>query len=350
MFRSGGAAWVVSRFDGLRWMAMRTFFVVLWVLVGGVSALGQSLTTIPGVYPEIRPLSYQVPVGQPVSVRFSLTNRTDAPITLQVPALRLAIPSPEAGLPISHVFSGTDMSGLTLSTSSGRRWDKPNGYRAVDEAPLLLLGGGGSVGVTLDLRDYFPALRGAGQYRFTWSPYAGTVGTVTAVVTIAPLQQVEIVTDAGPITIRLFYSDAPLTVENFIELAESGFYTAKTFHRLEPGYIIQGGCHRGDGTGIRPDGKRVLPEFNGHPMRKGSVAMALLEDDPESASSQFFICNTRQKEWDGRYTIFGELVGEASFETLDKLMASPVDEYGYPLKPLHMHTVRITKAPVDQQP
>lgn len=327
---------------------MRKFFFVVCVSVGGASAFGQSLTTIPGVHPEIRALSYQVAAGQPVLVRLSITNRTDESITLQVPSTRLAMPSPEAGLPISHVFSGTDGGGLTLSTSSGRRWDKPNGYHAANEAPLLLLGGAASVGITLDLRDYFPALRGAGQYRFTWTPYGGMVGTVTAVVTIAPLQQAEILTDVGPITIKFFYSDAPATVENFIELAESGFYNAKTFHRVEPGYIIQGGCHRGDGTGIRPDGKRVLPEFNGHPMRKGSVAMALLEDDPESASSQFFICNTRQKDWDGRYTIFGELVGDASFETLDKLMATQIDDLGYPLKPLLMQTVRISKAPVAQ--
>ena len=85
-------------------------------------------------------------------------------------------------------------------------------------------------------------------------------------------------------------------------------------------------------------------------MEKGAVAMALLEDDPESASCQFFICNTRQKEWDGRYTIFGELVGEESFATLDRLMATEVDEQGRPLRPLYMRTVRIVDAPADTLP
>ena len=78
--------------------------------------------------------------------------------------------------------------------------------------------------------------------------------------------------------------------------------------------------------------------------------MALLNDDPDSASCQFFVCNTRQKEWDGRYTIFGELVGEESFETLDHLMATPVSEEGRPIRPVVMRNVRVVNAPVDEMP
>ena len=207
-----------------------------------------------------------------------------------------------------------------------------------------------SVGITVDLREYFPALRGAGQYRVTWRPYGGAVESATAVVTIAPLKQAQIITDSGILTIRLLYADAPNHVANFVELAGNGFYDGHTFHRLEPGYLLQGGCPRGDGTGIRPDGKRIPAEFNGHSMRKGSVAMALLDDDPDSASSQFFICNTRQKEWDGRYTIFGQLIGEASYETLDRLMTSSVDANARPTEPLHMRSVRVIDAPTDAYP
>jgi cyclophilin family peptidyl-prolyl cis-trans isomerase len=149
---------------------------------------------------------------------------------------------------------------------------------------------------------------------------------------------------------RFFYEDAPSTVANFIELAKSGFYSSKVFHRIEPGYLIQGGCPRGDGTGIRLDGKRIPAEFNGRIMDKGRVAMALLNDDPDSASCQFFICNTRQKDWDGRYTVFGELVGEESFATLERLMNRDVDEQGRPLDPLYMRSVRIIDAPSDALP
>ena len=73
--------------------------------------------------------------------------------------------------------------------------------------------------------------------------------------------------------------------------------------------------------------------------------MALLDDAPDSASCQFFICNTEQKDWDGRFTIFGRLTGEESYETLDKLMATEADAQGRPLRPLQMRTVRITDAP-----
>jgi len=85
-------------------------------------------------------------------------------------------------------------------------------------------------------------------------------------------------------------------------------------------------------------------------MRKGSIAMALLGDDADSASCQFFICNTRQKDWDGKYTIFAELVGEDSFATLDRLMAVDADEFGRPVRPLHIRTVRIFDAPPDELP
>jgi cyclophilin family peptidyl-prolyl cis-trans isomerase len=73
--------------------------------------------------------------------------------------------------------------------------------------------------------------------------------------------------------------------------------------------------------------------------------MALLEDDPDSGSCQFFLCNTRQKDWDGRYTVFGQLEGEESFATLDRLMSTPVDDKGRPVRTLYMRTVRVVDAP-----
>ena len=89
------------------------------------------------------------------------------------------------------------------------------------------------------------------------------------VLTIAPLRRGEIITDDGTLTLRFLYSAAPNHVANFLELAESGFYNGTVFHRLESGYYLQGGCPRGDGTGIRADGKRLKAEFSHFPMRKG---------------------------------------------------------------------------------
>ncbi len=323
---------------------------VLGLMTGISGAYAQSISPLMDVRAEVRPVSYHFPVGQPVWVRFTIENVSDEPVTLQVPGTEPEIPSPEAGLPLAHIFSGAASAGVTVTTEAGRRWDQPVGHRAAPRAPILIVGPHSSVGTTLDLREYFPVLRGAGRFRIEWQPYRGTLSSDPVVVTVAALKLVEIVTDDGTMTMRFFYEDAPQAVANFIELAKSGFYTGKTFHRIEPGYLLQGGCPRGDGTGIRLDGKRIPAEFNGHPMDKGTVAMALLDDDPDSASCQFFICNTRQKDWDGRYTAFAELVGDESYATLDRLMATEVDEENRPLEPLYIRNVRIVDAPSNAFP
>jgi len=331
-------------------MRMTLLMAALGLTVGMSDAIAQPYAPLLNVRAELRPVSYHFAVGQPVWVRFTIENTNGEPVTLQVPGTTPQIPSPEAGLPLSHIFSGGTTAGVTVTTEAGRRLDQPVGHRAASEAPILIVGPHSSVGTTLDLREYFPVLRGAGRYRLEWEPYRAAVTSNPVVLTIAALKLAEIITDEGTMAVRFYYEDAPKHVANFIELAKSGFYSGKVFHRIEPGYLIQGGCPRGDGTGIRLDGKRLAAEFNGQPMDKGSVAMALLDDDPDSASCQFFICNTRQKDWDSRYTIFGELVGDESYATLDRLMSTEVDDQGRPLQPLYMRTVRIIDATGDTFP
>ncbi len=324
-------------------------FVVAACLTAAL-ARSSAAAPIPGLRAELRPVSFRVPQGLPVWVRFSVENTTADPITLTVPGSAPGLPSPQAGLPLSHVFSGGSVSSVSVTTPAGRRWDEPTGYHVSVEAPILVIAPHASAGVTVDLREYYPTLRGAGQFRITWQPYAGAVGAETVMVQVAPLKRAQIVTDDGTMTVRFFYGDAPNHVANFMDLVDSGFYNGKTFHRVEAGYLLQGGCPRGDGTGIRPDGRRLPAEFNSNVVRKGSVAMALLDDDPDSASCQFFICNTRQKDWDGRYTVFGELVGEESFTTLERLMATSSDDSGRPLRPVFMRTMRLIDAPLDDLP
>jgi cyclophilin family peptidyl-prolyl cis-trans isomerase len=311
-------------------------------VAGWLPAAAALENSIPGVRVHVRALSQHVPLNHAVWVEFSIENTSAEPVTLTVPGTEPQIPPPEMGLPLAHVFSGGSPPPVVISTEGGRHWDQPVGYKMPAQAPVLLLASKSTVGTTLDLREYFPVLRGAGQYRVTWKPYAGGATSETLAITIAPRKQVEIVTDDGTLTLSLFYDDAPQSVANFLELAKTGFYTGKTFHRIEPGYMIQGGCPRGDGTGIRLDGKRVPSEFNARPHQKGSVSMALLDDDSDSASCQFFICNTRQKDWDGKYTVFGQLTGEESFITLDRLMTVPVDDFSRPRRSLHMRSVRLT--------
>ena len=328
-------------------MKLGRHHVTFALLVCCAPVLAQQTAPIPGIRVHLTPASYHIPLGRPIRVLFAIENTTDRPITLTVPGTMPQIPSPEIGLPLSHVFSGGGATGVAVTTESDRKWETPLGFRAPDQAPILVVAPRSTVGTSLDLKEYFPALRGAGQFRLTWSPYKGAFNSETVVITIAARKRAELITDDGVMTLQFLYDDAPAHVANFLELAAGGFFTGTTFHRLESGYFLLGGCPRGDGTGIRRDGKRISAEFNQHPHQKGSVSMALLEDDPDSASCQFFICNTRQKDWDGRYTVFAELIGDASFETLDRLMATPTDEMGRPLRTLYIRNVRLLDEPLD---
>lgn len=133
-----------------------------------------------------------------------------------------------------------------------------------------------------------------------------------AVATIAQAaDQAVITTRYGDITIALFADKAPKTVANFEKLARKGFYNGLTFHRVVPGFVVQGGDPKGNGTG--GPGYDLPAEIN--PSLKhltGTVAMARLGDavNPQrrSSGSQFYICLAPQPQLDGAYTIFGRVV------------------------------------------
>lgn len=114
-----------------------------------------------------------------------------------------------------------------------------------------------------------------------------------------------IVTEKGVIKFEFFEKDAPNTVKNFIKLAEKKFYNGLTFHRVEPGFVIQGGDPNGNGTG--GPGYTIKAEFNKKPHLEGTVAMARAAH-PDSAGSQFYICLAPQPFLDGKYTVFGQVI------------------------------------------
>ncbi len=123
-------------------------------------------------------------------------------------------------------------------------------------------------------------------------------------------------TDKGKIAVELHTEAAPKTVENFITLVQQGFYDGLTFHRFEPGFVIQGGDPKGDGTGGPPwkiPGEFQDPELRAKMPRheKGIVAMAR-STDPNSAGSQFYIClnpePNRYRHLEGKYTTFGRVI------------------------------------------
>lgn len=129
-------------------------------------------------------------------------------------------------------------------------------------------------------------------------------------------------TNHGTITVELWDDVAPNHVKNFLDLGNDGFYDGLTFHRIIPGFVIQGGCPSGDGTG--GPGHTVAAEFNDRSHEKGVLSMAR-SADPDSAGSQFFICLGRDhcQHLDGEYTAFGTVVD--GVDAVDSIAAVPVD-------------------------
>jgi peptidylprolyl isomerase/peptidyl-prolyl cis-trans isomerase B (cyclophilin B) len=109
----------------------------------------------------------------------------------------------------------------------------------------------------------------------------------------------------GKIVFKFFPGEAPKTVANFVKLADKGFYDGLTFHRVEPGFVVQGGDPNGNGSG--GPGWTIPAEFNEHKHLRGTVAMART-NDPNSAGSQFYICLAPAPFLDHNYTVFGQMV------------------------------------------
>ena len=152
-------------------------------------------------------------------------------------------------------------------------------------------------------------------------------------------------TNLGKIVIELFPNDAPNHVVNFIKLSEDGFYDGTIFHRIIPGFMIQGGdpnTKDGDKStwGTGGPSNFVNAEFNTIKHNRGIVSMAR-SADPNSAGSQFFIVHKDSNFLDEQYTAFGRIVTEESFETLDKIASV---ETGDKDIPVNTDQVKITKA------
>jgi len=117
--------------------------------------------------------------------------------------------------------------------------------------------------------------------------------------------QVVMETDMGRIVFELFPDVAPNTVKNFLDLVRDGFYDGLIFHRVVPDFVIQTGSP--DGTPAGHAGYTIPAEFSNLPHNPGTIAMAH-GSDPNSASSQFYICLSQLSDLDGKYTIFGQTI------------------------------------------
>jgi peptidyl-prolyl cis-trans isomerase B (cyclophilin B) len=113
----------------------------------------------------------------------------------------------------------------------------------------------------------------------------------------------------GEVVIDLFDQDAPNTVANFEKLVNEGFYNGLTFHRVIPGFVAQGGCPRGTGTG--GPGYNINCEINPNKHERGTLAMA--HAGRNTGGSQFYICYEAQPHLDGVHTVFGKVVQGMEF-------------------------------------
>lgn len=225
-------------------------------------------------------------------------------------------------------------------------------------------------GQKLDVKTLYPTLTKAGTYLLFAVPsrpgqmlspanFIGTpvvievrddkrLGAPTgAMVTrLQPLQYVEMSTDAGEMTIALYYDSAPVTVDNFLKLTEQGYYDGLNFHTILPGFTVQTGDPKGDGTG--GPGYSIDAEFNTRPHETGVLSMSRMRDpleDPatgvgprqefaNSAGSQFFICldYKHTQQYDRYYTAFGKVV--SGIESVKKIETTPLADpkQGRPVK------------------
>ena len=136
---------------------------------------------------------------------------------------------------------------------------------------------------------------------------------------VAKTSKARITTPKGDMVFTFYGDDAPQHCAAFVKLAQAGFYDGLKFHRVEPGFVIQGGDPSGNGTG--GPGYHLKAEFNERPHVRGTVAMARASS-PDSAGSQFYICLDDARFLDRQYTVFGQLTD--GFETLDAIRVGDV--------------------------
>jgi len=149
-------------------------------------------------------------------------------------------------------------------------------------------------------------------------------------------------TKFGDMELTFFPQKAPKHVENFLNLAKSGFYNGTIFHRVIPGFMIQGGDpntkdpNKPETYGMGGPKERVRAEFNDIPHKRGILSMAR-SNDPNSAGSQFFIVVKDANFLDGQYTVFGEVV--KGMEVADKIVSLPRNPRDLPNERVEMTVV-----------
>lgn len=157
----------------------------------------------------------------------------------------------------------------------------------------------------------------------------------------------EIKTTKGDIHIRFFPDKAPKHVQNFLDLAQQGYYNGTKFHRVIPGFMIQGGDPNTKNADVNTWGmggngsNRLTAEFNQIPHKRGIVSMARSQD-PNSASSQFFIVVADSRFLDNQYTVFGEVT--KGMDVADQIVSAPKGANDRPNDPVAITGITVRAA------
>ena len=152
--------------------------------------------------------------------------------------------------------------------------------------------------------------------------------------------QAIIQTNHGPIHVELYPDDAPKTVDNFVKLANDGFYDRVIFHRVIPDFMIQGGDPTGTGSG--GPGYTFEDEFNDYRVERGALAMA--NAGPNTNGSQFFIVTTKAAPWlDGKHTVFGRVTD--GMDVVDTISELPRDARDKPHDDVVIESVSVSDRP-----
>jgi cyclophilin family peptidyl-prolyl cis-trans isomerase len=147
-------------------------------------------------------------------------------------------------------------------------------------------------------------------------------------------------TTLGDMRIELFRDRAPKTVENFVTLTRKGFYTGLTFHRVIPGFMIQGGCPKGDGTG--GPGYEIPDEFHPTLRHDSPGVLSMANAGPNTGGSQFFITLAPTTWLDNKHAVFGKV--RSGQEVVEKIAGVPRDGSDRPKTPVRIVEVTLAGA------
>jgi len=285
----------------------------------------------------------------------------DAKVTVELPGYHVAGQSFPVRIQVVAPGDGATVEGWRLTPAGFTLDGKPLADKGA--AAALALGGGEKKTIDLDLGTL---LAGTADFELAWGDLpAKKVRRLEAVakelkfmdeasVATANLAQYWVLlrTNRGDILAEFWPETAPGHVRNFLDLSQTGFYDGLTFHRVIPGFMIQGGDPDGTGGGNGP--RQLKAEFSDRKHTRGVLSMARRgtpgkkgPDDPlkDSASCQFFVMHQTYPSLDGSYTAFGKVV--AGLAAVDKIVNTPRGQADRPKEPQVILKATVVKAPAD---